>query len=619
MDKVKKFLEGYCQWLALALGAAFLGWTVYGYVVEKPVTATVGTDAGIAPGDINNEVWDKAGRPLSDDMASTQVPQNMMPTVDYPKVITEKFSQVPSDVAMDLKNPYSPYWTPVDDTLTNGPADNTVTKVDHLPNIPMLVDFMFSMGHSNVQPPKPAADQPGNPPTAAKGGITALDKLWISVGENIPVKALADSFTEAKIPTNFSIATLYRVFAEREEMDASGKWVNKVQLEPLDINPMIPLPDVKCAFQDRQNYKTWAENQQNVVAIAEPAFYTVLQGDIWYEPGFPNPNDKGGGQSVAPFDPKNPLDFKGDPNSLLPDEKEIWEKAKLDKARQDSRSNRPGQTPNGLPQPGAPGTPNGRNTGRGGRPGSSYAAPSADPQNPGDLLQPPGRRNTYQQPPPGYNPANPGPMQNPAIVMPASSVATLPQGSFSPADRVAAAAANGGNANIKVWVHDANVQAGKTYHYRLWYVISNPVAGTTNLCKNAGDSQTAWIASQPTPWGDAITVDSDSNFYAIDAKHGIRFDIFKWKNGLWQKQTVNANMGDRIGGLDPATKTDFDTGWTLVDIREDPAGNSENKVLVLVSDNGTIKEKEISIDRQNSNYRKLLGEVQATAEKTASR
>ena len=57
---------------------------------------------------------------------------------------------------------------------------------------------------------------------------------------------------------------------------------------------------------------------------------------------------------------------------------------------------------------------------------------------------------------------------------------------------------------------------------------------------------------------------------------------------------------------------------TLVDIREDPAGNADNKVLVLVSDNGTVKEKEIAADRQNSHYRQLLGEVQA-ADKTAQR
>jgi len=37
MDKVKKFLEANVQWLAIALGVGFLGWMIWGYVLQKPV------------------------------------------------------------------------------------------------------------------------------------------------------------------------------------------------------------------------------------------------------------------------------------------------------------------------------------------------------------------------------------------------------------------------------------------------------------------------------------------------------------------------------------------------------------------------------------------------------
>jgi hypothetical protein len=625
MDKVKKFLEGYVEWLALGLGALFLGWTVYGYVIDKPVSGTVGSEAGVEPGQVNQKVWDIAAKPLGEALSSNRNPPDMMPAADYAKTIPDKFGEFPDTVVYKQDSPYLPLQPTIDDEIKiRVPGGSSLVKVEHLPVIPAPVNTVVSHGHSNVQPPQPQGGAP------AAIGIVALDKIWITFGASIPVDALSKSFAEAKIPQTFNNCAIYRVEAVRQERDPAGNWGNDTSLEPLDINPMEPLPAVNCDFQARQNYKTWAEMQANVITICEPPFYSVLQGDVWYEPGFPNPNDKGSQMVADPFDPRNPLAYKGDPNMLLPDEKAIWDAAKAKAAQQAARSNRPNtpnspfspQNPNGIGRTGRTGGggPGGPGGGGGGG-GASHAVPSAQPDNPNLLRQRP-----MPGPMPGFMPGGgnfmPGsrsPMDAPQQ-QPASSVASLPSGSFDPAARVAAAAAvANGNPDIKIWMHDTNVQAGKTYRYKIRYIISNPVAGTMNLCKNSQDEKTAWIASDYTAWSSEISVESDSNFYAVDNKHGIRFDIFKWKNGIWQEQTVYVNPGDRVGFIDTgAGHTDFDTGWTLVDVREDPAGNTENKILVLVSDNGTVKEKEIATDRMDKRYRDLLGQVQASREKTAS-
>ena len=467
----------------------------------------------------------------------------------------------------------------------------------------------------------------------AGGQVVAIDKNWIDFGASIPVAPMAKSIADAKIPPYISNVDIYRVVAVRQEKDAAGSWVNETEIPPLDINPLMPLPPVDCSADDRQAYKTWAEQQANVVLIAEPPFYTVLHGSIWYEPGARDPNETDTQMVIDIFDPHDPLGFKGDPNTLLPEEKKAYDEAVAKKARQDAARNHTtpnNNTPQGY-QPGNPGGPGAGGPGTGssgrggtGRGGGGRNAPDAPPANPGNLLMPPnygggpgggygGGPGSFQPGPGGFRP--PGMDNSPQP----SSVSSLPQGSFSPAERAAAAVAAGTDPNIKIWVHDVSVQAGKTYRYKIKYIISNPVAGTNNTCEHPEDAAKAYIESEWSDWSKEVAVESDTNFYAIDNKHGIRFDIFKWKNGVWQMQTVQANPGDRVGSLDNTPlHTDFDTGWTLVDVREDPGGNSENKLLILVSENGTVKQKEIAFDRQNPEYRKLLGEVMADRQKTAS-
>ena len=55
MEKVLKFLEKYVQWIALGLGGLFLLAMVYNYVLQDPVTVTLG-GKDVLPGEIDKEI-----------------------------------------------------------------------------------------------------------------------------------------------------------------------------------------------------------------------------------------------------------------------------------------------------------------------------------------------------------------------------------------------------------------------------------------------------------------------------------------------------------------------------------------------------------------------------------
>ncbi len=176
------------------------------------------------------------------------------------------------------------------------------------------------------------------------------------------------------------------------------------------------------------------------------------------------------------------------------------------------------------------------------------------------------------------------------------SAATLPSGSFDPSQQ----------GDIKVWAHDATVQAGHTYRYMLKYVLANPVAHTSNLCKDPSLAQQFSLDSADSTWTSPVNVESDTSFFAVDVKgHGIHFSIFKWKNGVWQMEDVVSTPGDMVGNVDAAgTNTDFTTGWTLVDVRDDPR-DEDNKTILLVSDNGAVKKKQLTLDQHSAEYHRL--------------
>jgi hypothetical protein len=598
MDKVKKFLEAHVQWVALALAAAFLGWTVYGYVLQKPASSAVGNVPTASPGDIPHIIWDGPGQQVKGDLEGKEVPKDIGPKVNYPQVAIDARNGNSPAVAIHLPTPWTPI--PVDDNINidKGAGTNQGPKITALPDAPPLVNLLISKGHSNV--PAPLPPQIAGAPAPQGNQVQAVDKIWLTVEGTVQTAKLAESFKKVGIAQGspFSSTCMFRVILIRQERLLDGSWGPDTEIGPLDISQLVPLPPIDAAPMDQKDYQDFAE--KSVVPICTPAFYQVLQGDVWYEPGTKNPNqtldmvDDG-------FDPKDPLAYKGDPTKLLPSEKKLYDDAKAKQEKTDALRNRrntpqPNNTPQ-IPDPGAPGgggngNNNGGGGGGGGRRGRGMAA---DPRGdePG-LLMPP---RISAERPPGVEGGPPPGMMAPQQ-QPGAAPNPLPAGSFDPYAQ----------SEFRVWAHDPTVQAGKTYQYKLRYIISNPVARTVNLCDPQKLAKQFYITSKDSDWTPPVSVESDTNFFAVELKHGVHFDVFKWKDGSWQMESVTTNPGDMVGTVDtnPQTqvKTDFTTGWTLVDIRDDPS-DIANKILVLVSDNGTVIRKELAIDAHSTPYRQL--------------
>jgi hypothetical protein len=612
MDKARKILEGYVEWIAVGLGVLFLGWTVYGYLFEKPVAvASVGPNTNVSPAEVDPLVQDGPGNQLKVAMESRNPPPPMGLKPNLVEEIVGVFVKAPD--SQQLVTPYTPLNNSVLPEEENSPSHINKVTVAALPLAPPMPKPLVSSGNSNV-PANPAMAAGGGGPAgggSGNGGVNAVDLNWNTIESSIPVAALAQSFKDANLPPAFQTTSILRVELFRREMNVDGSWSPDTEISSLDINPLMPLPDNAASPVDQGNYKAWAEVPADVLLICQPPFYSVLQGSIWYEPGTPNPNQANLTIIDDGFDPKNPGNFKGDPSKLTPRDRELYQQwldkqAARQQQQQRSRSNPNRSSPQGgTPPGGVPGRGGGPG---GGGPGGGPRPLAADPSNnnPGDSLEPGipprgpvGPPGMGRPPGPWGQPGGPGggPPPSPGTPNTAAAAALLPQGPFNPAQQ----------AEFKVWAHDVTALAGKTYQYKLRYVISNPVWKTQNLCKPPTLADQFSITSADSPWTDNVSVETDTNFYAVELKRGVHFDIFKWKNGVWQMQSVQVNPGDMVGSVDTGTKTDFTTGWTLVDIRDDPR-NEDNKIFVLVSENGTIKEKELTRDQRSQEYQHLLDE-----------
>jgi hypothetical protein len=599
MDKVTKFLEGYVEWLAVALGAGFLGWMLYGYVLNKPVSVAVGPNPAVSPSDVDPLIFNGPATAIKQMMDNHATPPSMGPSPDLADNVSNAFVAIAPSVKLDTNTPYTPLPVPLD----QGPGENILpkvasSKVKELPTAPALVDLVYSKGHSNTPAANPAVNNGAAPaPAPGKDAVQAVDRNWLTIEGTLHMADLAASFKSVGIdPTStFSHTCILRVYLFRQERTQDGSWGEETQIAPLDINPLIPLPAVNAPFAEQKDYiENYAE--KNVPLICLPPFYTVLQGDKWYEPGTPNPNQADLVGQNTDFDPNNPLAYTGDPNELLPEELVVYAKAKAAKEAADALKSRTSTPHPSTPTPPANQTPpdgGGSSSGRGR--GRGEAADPQRPPNDHNLLMPPRMERPPAEPPmpTGGNPA----VQNSTIP---PAITLLPIGSFNPATQ----------ADFKMWAHDPTVQAGKTYRYTLRYVISNPVARTTGLCANPALEKQFSIESSRDHevWTDPISVEADTNFFAYEYKRGVQFRVFKWKNGVWQMQNAQVNPGDMVGSAatdGAGNTTDFTTGWTLVDVRQDAAAGPNSETLVLVSDNGTVLIKEMAKDAHSPQHRRL--------------
>ncbi len=604
MDKVKKFLEGYVEWLALAAGAAFAIWIAYGCIVKPPVAVDVGQTTGVTPGLIDQQIWEGSGKALEAQVKTTGAAVRV-PVADFSQSVAAALKAPAPDVTY-LNNVWNvdvmPPTTGGPDLAISGDDHKyDLTKVTELPTAPKPVEIAVSSGHSNTLP---TADASTGTPAAANNGnavpvAQAADKAWVSVAVKVPTAPMNDSFKQAKIPDQAQLhqTVVLRVELFRQEQDASGNWgpETQVPIPAIDALPAMPPPtgsNANAIAQER-NYREFAA--KNPGLILRPAFYTWVQGDKWFMPGTPNPNTKALELVADKFDPTKYLTGTI-PDDLDPDEKDAVMKARkaaqLAKMKQDAADRAAkanaarGNRSNGRGGGNGPGTPAG--PGGPGGPGGGSNFEVVDPTRAEMSLAMATEQDAIPAPPPAEQ-GMPGDVAQPQGGDTSANTVggKLPDGMFDPATQK----------DFVVWAHDDTVKPGKTYRYRIRYTIANPVYGTQQLCKPAALAAEFAITSEKSDWTAPIAVESDSNFFAkgVGPKGSITFDVFKWQNGVWDKKTVNADPGDTIAGTD----------WTLVDVRDVEPAIATNHLLLLASDNGTLQ-REIKVDRQTARYHQLL-------------
>ncbi len=586
MQKFLQLLEKNVEWIALSLGGLFLLWMLYGYVVQKPVKTTV-AGVEVTPGEVDAKTKEGPATKLRIAMDDPRVPK--MQVANFLDDLQKQLSGADTAIA----SAFNGLWVigmphmEIDASATpKVNVDNAVAQVTQLPQPPSPTDLKVSQGRSNVMIPPPGGAAGG-----ATGTGTPADRNWVTVSANIPIKALAAEIDGAKIPSPLNTnVTLLRVEMIRQEQDTNGNWSAEQTLPPLQNVTLQPFPIENATPSDGNGYQTWAEKTQG--DLLQPPFYQVLQADPWLIPGSTPPPPPA--EAVQAFDPAKVTN----PTKLNPEERKLyedWRKQEAARKKQEQidryRANHPQRTPGGPP-PGGSGL---------GGPGAPGYAP-IDTGRPMTLAQaagrPPYTPPAADMPPePDASVPQPGVQQPPGAVAP--PVGPVPTGSFDPHAQ----------ADVTIWAHDDSALAGHTYRYKLRYYIRNPVYQTQNVCNPQTLANTWRIMSKESVWTDAISIKSETNFFAINtnpARAVVKFEIFRWKNGAWQMQSTEAGPGDMVGAAqgDGANKIDFTTGLTMVDVRPDPR-NPENRIILLTSDNGQIVRHDLSADRNSEEYKKL--------------
>jgi hypothetical protein len=126
--------------------------------------------------------------------------------------------------------------------------------------------------------------------------------------------------------------------------------------------------------------------------------------------------------------------------------------------------------------------------------------------------------------------------------------------------------------NLFVWAHDDTVEPEKTYRYQMRYLLKNPLYRRTQQVNNPAMARTLAITSAPSKWTEPVTIPPTRSFFVsagvAPGMSTVKFDVFRWQEGAWHQKGFTVTPGDMIGLTDDGTN--FETGWTLVDLKTDP-------------------------------------------------
>ncbi len=174
---------------------------------------------------------------------------------------------------------------------------------------------------------------------------------------------------------------------------------------------------------------------------------------------------------------------------------------------------------------------------------------------------------------------------------------------------------------VVFWVHDLDVEAGRTYRYRFIVEVYNPFcARKLNLLEEQHHLAERYVlASEPSEWSDPIYIDPPVQMFVVEAHPpqprvaglgsplgSARVEIWRFYDGEWRSRGVAVEPGERINARSSgraeqeAVVVDFLTDWYILDIIPDRDGGTSDSAAQVVIQNartGEIQERNPGEDR----------------------
>jgi len=187
-----------------------------------------------------------------------------------------------------------------------------------------------------------------------------------------------------------------------------------------------------------------------------------------------------------------------------------------------------------------------------------------------------------------------------------------------------------GDDPIQIWAHDIDVQPGAVYRYRFVVRMYNPFfARKRQLVEEQGPlADEIAIDTMVSEWTSPVEVTPQVAFFVSRAAPGegslglgsAQIEVFRLFEGRWRREVFAVGPGDRIGrvveparGREGEPTIDFTTEWFVVDIIDDPTGETRSDrtrpALVLLQRVGSSERfviRAASQDQSDSKRQRLF-------------
>jgi hypothetical protein len=550
------------QWLALALGVAFMGFMVWSYIypnnpAEKPVT--IGHQQyTVSPGTVDPLIHDEAASPLENKLHQTH-PEFQI-AVDIPTGLSWPTTQPSQETLASAWNSW-PYDV---SKVTPGPGQIKVDPrqlVQSLPAVPAL----NYVDNEPLRTVLAVGD--------ATSGVKAhQDSDSVTTFWSLPINDLDTAFKNTfgnKLPDAAQALTFVQVVVVRQEQNPDGSWGPDVIVSrPANyVAPPFayPPPAGQEARQQLAQYKIWM--QSNQPEIANPIFPEIAipnRGDLQWQP------------------------------------LEQWIPYRANQAAAAAQAE--------LTTPAAPAAPGAAAPAAGG----GAFNPVGPLQKAGIATPAPGGDNGVfgTAPTAGATSAPPaeGGASAPApavIIPPIPKLQPVPATSASPSTLAA-----GGD--IGVYFIDMTVQPGSTYRYKARYTLYNPLYDQVNRAAQPAMSDQFGLDSPDSAWSATIAVPSRTRFWCSAKQPGGRgrlmdqvgITVYAWHDGQWSSKDYTPVPGDEIGA-DEGASGNFVTQWTLLDVKAIRPDSEARTALVVADSGGAAQRRDTQMDVESDEYKKF--------------